>query len=1515
MSTGSFVGERDSTRRRSRKPLDVTRRAVAVSVEALESRQLLTTVLSPVADTFIRNHDYANVNFGASPDLFVKNAAAGDSRTALLKFDLSAVQNISSAYLRGTASLEFPEATPVMMNVYPVADTSWVEGDGTINSRNGNGADTDNSPPGEVTWNNAPAISSTALASVAINRYGLETYTWDLTSYLQQQKAAGNNLVSFAFNTTELTDLWTKVLSRESGSYGPELFVNGTGPSAPSSTVSAGDVTNPAANPIQVAVTYSSDQAINTGTLDASNITVSGPAGALPIEDVNASVNPANPNVVTAVYDVGAPAGGWTAADNGLYTVVVQPNQVLDGGGGAAVSSEGQFRVEVGDNSPPTAAISAPDVTAPGGSSYQFNVTFNDNVAIDTSWIDVDNVGVTGPNGQALKIIGAQVDNAANGTPRTATYTVAAPNGTWTAADNGAYTIDYRGAQVRDTAGLPAVAASAPFHVNIGSAGDTTPPGVSISAPDITTPGATTTTVTVVYTDDTAVKAATIDATDLTVTGPAGQLSVLGVTLSPNADSQQITATYVIGAPGPWTSADNGAYTIRLNPGQVTDTSGNAAVAAPASFNVNIPGVDTTPPTAVITAPNITSPGGTSQSITVTYTDNVAVDLSTIGAGNITVTGPAGPLAVTGVHVDASASGTPITAIYTVAAPGGVWGPEDAGNYAVSVVPGSVKDTSGNGVGAASATFNVSAASPDTIPPSAAISAPSITNAGGSTETITIVYTDNVAVNAASIGPANITVSGPSGALSVVAAQATGGSGSPLVAIYTIAAPHGTWSSADNGSYVVALNANQVSDTSGNFAGGASGSFSIDIPPASSGGPPDMTFANGLTVPTQFVTESILTQPDGRVLGVGHQGNLAAGTSQGVIERFNSDGSVDTTFGNGGKIVSSAGVNEAYYGVAMLDASHFVVVGTSGGDFVLARYDLQGRLDGSFGSGGRMITDFGTATDEARGVAIAAGGMIVAAGDSGGNFAFAEYDPNGHLNPNFAQNGRQLFGVGDGNDGLGTLALQSDGKIVAVGSMGANVVVVRLTAAGEADGTFGAGGLVTVGPLTARTDLGAPDRSEGLAIQSNGDILVANRTATGHFGIARLNPSGTLDTTFGTNGVAVANFGGDDDADSLVLEDAGQIIAIGTTLQNGTAQTAVAAFDPIGNPLTSFGSNGLLTLASGVTPVSRQLHVGDIILRAFGTRTSDGRVVIGTTNEAVAGTTSSTLRRIIVPGADVGAANGNETLLGSFGIVKGKKVKLLVTDLDGTKMVITLVGGTGVAYQAGDRIHLVIDDLGRGVTLTITGRGGDGRISLSDVQISGTLKSMTAPNSDLYGTLHATGSIGKLTIGNVTGTIWSGGSIANVSGGNFSGDLFATDSLGKVKFKAASGTIASGNGVIGTVTAASLDSARILSGANLGQDAMVGGTGPDADIYGPGAIGAIKVTGTIKSSFIGAGVQPGFNTFGNSADKVVGGRASAIRSITARSADQASRFEAGAFGKVKLGKSVNVLSDPRFKVL
>ncbi|HUU14189.1 MAG TPA: hypothetical protein VM182_10830 [Terriglobia bacterium] len=178
----------------------------------------------------------------------------------------------------------------------------------------------------------------------------------------------------------------------------------------------------------------------------------------------------------------------------------------------------------------------------------------------------------------------------------------------------------------------------------------------------------------------------------------------------------------------------------------------------------------------------------------------------------------------------------------------------------------------------------------------------------------------------------------------------------------------------------------------------------------------------------------------------------------------------------------------------------------TGYDFALARLLENGALDPTFGSGGRLLTDFGNTTDRLEGLALDAAGYIVAAGWSGAsnnpparNFALARYTPDGQL-----------------------------------------------------DTTFGSGGKTT-------TDfVGNLDVALAVAIQPDGQIVAAGTTVIygmgEYFALARYNPDGSLDTSFdsgtGKNGVVITtSFGGNDDvAYGLALQPDGKIVALGSSI-------------------------------------------------------------------------------------------------------------------------------------------------------------------------------------------------------------------------------------------------------------------------------------------------------------------------------------------------------------------------------
>ena len=308
-----------------------------------------------------------------------------------------------------------------------------------------------------------------------------------------------------------------------------------------------------------------------------------------------------------------------------------------------------------------------------------------------------------------------------------------------------------------------------------------------------------------------------------------------------------------------------------------------------------------------------------------------------------------------------------------------------------------------------------------------------------------------------------------------------------------------------------------------------------------------------------------------------------------------SPGDLDPTFGTGGKVATDfvGGHDQARALVVQADgrlvAAGIAVTGEATNlDFALARYHPDGTLDPTFGNGGEVTTDFGgfppadeahALVQQADGKLVVAGGVFRSGGDSDNDFALARYQPEGTPDPTFGNGGIVLTDFADGEEAR-ELALQADGKLVAAGvafTFGAGQMfgLARYNPDGSLDPSFGNGGTVTTAFGSGTVQL------SGLAVQADGKLVAAGTVLVGStldFALVRYQPDGTLDQTFGKGGRVITQITrSDDDAQALALQADGKLVLAGSANVGGHFDFALARYRPNGALDRTFGKAGKVT--------------------------------------------------------------------------------------------------------------------------------------------------------------------------------------------------------------------------------------------------------------------------------------------------------------------------------------------------
>jgi uncharacterized delta-60 repeat protein len=303
---------------------------------------------------------------------------------------------------------------------------------------------------------------------------------------------------------------------------------------------------------------------------------------------------------------------------------------------------------------------------------------------------------------------------------------------------------------------------------------------------------------------------------------------------------------------------------------------------------------------------------------------------------------------------------------------------------------------------------------------------------------------------------------------------------------------------------------------------------------------------------------------------VGTARNLNYAHDTFALARYDSSGRLDTSFGDGGKVLTpiypqtGAGVNDVANAVVIAPDGKIVVAGVTGtflADFAVARYLPDGRLDTSFGGDGTVVTDIG-GQDSANAVMIQPDRKILVAGNGwtkgpDENFTLVRYNENGSLDTSFGSAGIVTTDFSGGADRAQSMALLPDGRIVVAGvgqvSGGCfpnpceryGVALAQYNADGSLDSTFGNGG----GMLY---DFVSSTGAYAMARRPDGKLVLAGHHGNEDFMILLCQPNGSLDESFLGTGAVVAGFApGADRANAVLVQPDGKIIAAGRAAASG----------------------------------------------------------------------------------------------------------------------------------------------------------------------------------------------------------------------------------------------------------------------------------------------------------------------------------------------------------------------------
>ena len=425
-------------------------------------------------------------------------------------------------------------------------------------------------------------------------------------------------------------------------------------------------------------------------------------------------------------------------------------------------------------------------------------------------------------------------------------------------------------------------------------------------------------------------------------------------------------------------------------------------------------------------------------------------------------------------------------------------------------------------------------------------------------------------------------------------------------------------------------------------------------------------------------TYGALAHPDGDLTLAGSTSDSPVRPGPMAIFQVN-EKALDQSFGNGGQSVGPLGNEPAdLQDMAIQPDGKIIVAGTTGDSSslhergALARFDVNGRLDKTFGQGGKVTLSINSERTLFLTVAVQ-NGKIAVAGYVLRGFRYdifvAQFDANGILDQTFGNGGIVLPDLPAGS-ALGSILIDSIGRVVVAGG-GNEFLVLRYLANGSPDNSFGTAGVKTI-------TFSGPAGASFVTLLPDSKLLLGGgvHLATTDLAMARLNSDGTLDGTFGQNGTTTVDFDGDQDYlhDAAVLPD-GKIVTVGTSGNGSVFHTTLVRFNANGILDQTFGNNGRV-----VSPASDNLDEGQSIALQ-----SDGKILVAAYAYRTFGSDFIVLRFNQDGSLDSSSFGKNGTVRVEFDGTGGKGRRIAV-DAFGNIVLAGLAGGEfGVARLVGDK--------------------------------------------------------------------------------------------------------------------------------------------------------------------------------------------------------------------------------------